>query len=254
MPLVHSISKDGTLRSYGYLDETISNVQPIVTTGLVLNYDINSTSTYPGTGTTIYDISGNNINGTLGNSPTYSSGTLTTNGTNSYILSSTNAGTLFSGNNSVTLEVWVKTVSDNGVVISELGSAAVSSGWHDSQMEIVSGNLKVSVWNGGGTYNLTIGAVTRNVWQHYVMTYNSSTTTLTGYINASTTNSTTGSRSAPYNNGNGLYYGLGSGDSTSLGDGSYLAATFGAFRVYNRALTLTEITQNFNAVRGSYGL
>jgi len=44
----------------------------IVTNGLVLNLDAAKTDSYPGTGTTWRDLSGNNNNGTLTNGPTFS--------------------------------------------------------------------------------------------------------------------------------------------------------------------------------------
>lgn len=234
---------------YGNRPSGNGDYVPYITSGLILNYDISSSTVYPGTGTSIYDLSGNSITGSLVNSPTYSNGTLTTNGTNSYILS----GDTFSKftSTSVTLEVWVKTVSDNGVVVTEQGTLPVNSGWHDSQIEIVSGSLKVSVWK-GSQFNLSIGAVTRNVWQHYVMTYNSATSTITGYLNATTSNSTTGTRQAP--NTSKCYYGLGLSDSTNLGDGTYLAATYGSFRVYNKALSSAEVLQNFNLSKSKYGI
>lgn len=220
--------------------------------GLVLFYDPTNTRSYPGSGTSIFDLSGNSFTGALVNSPTYASGYLTTDGANSYFRTG-DLKTKFSAND-VTVSVWVNSASDNGVVLAELGQSTPNTSWHDSQIEIVNGNLKVSVWNGGGTYNLTIGAVTRNVWQQYTMVYRSSDTTLLGYINGSTTNSAVGARSAPYNNGVSYYYALGTADSTSLGDGSSLAASFGILQVYNRALTQSEILQNFQAHRGRYGV
>lgn len=224
----------------------------IVKTGLVLAYDPLNTRSYPGTGTDLFDLSGNSFTGTTSGSPTISAGAITTNGSNNYFRTP-DIKSKFSAND-VTVSIWVNTASDNGVVVAELGTTTPNNFWHDSQIEIVSGNLKVSVWNGSGVYSLTIGAVTRNVWQNYVMTYKSSNTTLTGYINASTSNSTTGSRSAPYNNSTGYYYAMGTADSTSLGDGTSLSASFGFLKVYNTALSQEDVTRNFQALRGRYGI
>lgn len=224
----------------------------IVENNLVVMYDPGNTRSYPGSGTSITDLTNNAFTGVLVNAPTFSSGSFATNGTNNYFRTP-DIKSRFSAND-VTVIVWVNSASDNGVVLSELGQTTPNTSWHDSQIEIVSGNLKVSVWNGGGTYNLTIGAVTRNVWQQYAMIYRSSDTRLIGYINGSTTNSATGARSAPYNNGVSYVYAVGTADSTSLGDGSSLAASFGIFQVYNRALSQDEVQQNFQALRGRYGV
>ena len=35
---------------------------------------------------------------------------------------------------------------------------------------------------------------------------------------------------------------------------SYFDGKFGEVRVYNRALTATEVSQNYNATRGKYGV
>ena len=44
----------------------------IVTSGLVLAWDVADRNSYPGSGTTIYDVSGNNNHGTLVNGVGYS--------------------------------------------------------------------------------------------------------------------------------------------------------------------------------------
>ena len=44
---------------------------PFVSTGLILNYDMSNSSSYPGSGTTVTDLQGNS-NATLSGSPTYS--------------------------------------------------------------------------------------------------------------------------------------------------------------------------------------
>jgi len=100
-----------------------------------------------------------------------------------------------------------------------------------------------------------VGAVTRNQWQQYVLTYDNATTTLRGYINGSTTTSTSVTRLVPWENGAPqLYYALMVADSTNMGDGSSLAGDWAVCKIYNRALSAAEITQNFDALRGRYGL
>lgn len=216
-----------------------------ITNGLKQYYDIGSTSSYSGSGTAVTDLaSGGYGTGTLVNSPTYtSSGNksyLSFNGSNSYFYTP-NLYTMVSGNLNVTLEVWVRTASDNGVVVDEQGNSPFNSGWHDSQIEIVSGTLKGSVWE----YNTITGpSVTRNRWQQYVLTYNNSTTTRTLYLNGANATSNTNARSF---GGSVLYYAIAFGDVTNLGDGSYLSCDWSIFRVYNRALTAAEVLQNYRA-------
>ena len=236
--------------------------QSYVTNGLVYYADIGNTSSYSGSGTSVNNISGTAIGAmALANGPTFTSA-----GTSSYFTFNGSTQTVYTPtmfslfnspiNENVTLEAWVRTSSDNGVVVSEQGNSPINTGWHDSQIEIVSGNLRVGIYTAAGLANLLVGAVTRNRWQQYVMTFNATTGVLSGYINGSTTASASGiSRLSPQNYSQPqLYYELMYPDSTSLGDGSGLAGSWSIFRVYNRALTPNEIMQNYIAQKTRFGL
>lgn len=231
-----------------------------VTSGLQQYYDIGNTSSYSGSGSTVTDLSVSGYGtGSLLNSPTYTSAGLASylsfNGTNSYFLSP-NLYTMVQGTLNVTLEVWVRTASDNGIVVDEQGNLPINSGWHDAQIVIVSGTLKGAVWP--YTTIVTGSAVTRNAWQQYVLTFNDATNTQTLYLNGASVGSSSIQRDfSPGAVGGattGLWYGIGLGDITSIGDTSYLACDWSIFKVYNRALTATEVLQNYDAVKWRYGL
>lgn len=84
-----------------------SEIPPIVTDGLVLNYDAGLIPSYPRGGTVINDVSGNGNNGTLVNGVGYSSeggGSLVFDGVNDYV----NCGTNFNITTSLSLSAWVK--------------------------------------------------------------------------------------------------------------------------------------------------
>ena len=226
-----------------------------VTSGLVYYIDAGNVSSYSGTGSSINNIAGTAPGAsTINNSPAFTSAGqssyFTFNGSTQYILTDNLFSQSLSSN--VTIECWVNTSADNGVVVTEQGSLPVNSGWHDSQIEIVSGNLKVATWEYtiGGSSGTLVGPVTRNVWQQYTLTQ--SATTTTGYINGSTTASVAHVRTF---SAAALYYGIMLTDSvTNLGDGSYLAGNWAVFKVYNRTLTQAEVQQNYNALKGRYGL
>ena len=221
-----------------------------VTAGLVYYIDAGNVSSYSGTGSSINNIAGTAPGAsTTTGSPAFTSAGqssyFTFNGSTQYIYTANLIGQSLSGN--ITIECWVNTSTDNGVVVDERGQ--VGGGWQDSQIEIVAGNLKVATWSysiGAGT---VVGPVTRNVWQQYTLTQNATTTT--GYINGSTTASAAHVREF---SAAGLYYGIMLGDITNLGDGSYLAGNWSILKVYNRALTQAEVQQNFNAIRSRYGI
>lgn len=224
-----------------------------ITSGLQQYFDIGNPTCYSGTGTTLVDLSGSGLgNGALTGGTTYTAAGLgsyiTFNGSTTYA-QTPNLITMAQATLNVTLEVWIRTSTDNGVIVSEQGNTPFDSGWHDSQMEIVSGNYEAAVWPytlGGG---IVVGAVTRNVWQQYTLTYNQSTNVLTGYINGVTQNSSPWVRQF---SGSVLYYTIARGDFTNLGDGSFLNCNWSIFKVYNRALTPAEILQNYQAVSWRY--
>lgn len=223
-----------------------------VTSGLTYYIDAGDAASYPGSGTTLNNIAGTAPgSATLTNGPTFTSAGqasyFTFDGSSQYVLTANLIGQSMTGN--VTLECWVYTISDNGVVISEQGTSSPNTSWYDSQIEIVSGNLKVAMWPYTIGTGVTVGAVTRNVWQQYTMVY--STGTARGYINGSVTNSYSVTRSF---GAAGLYYDIMGNCPTSLGDGSALGGRWAVFKAYNRALSAAEVTQNFNALRGRYGV
>ena len=234
---------------------------PVVTSGLMYYVDIGDTTSYSGSGT-----SANNISGTaIGATAIANGATFTSAGTSSYFTFNGSTQTVYTPtmislfnspvNESVTLEAWVRTSSDNGVVASEQGNSPINSGWHDSQIEIVSGSLKVAVWTAiGYSTVVTVGAVTRNKWQQYVLTFDATTGTLKGYINGSTTASATGiTRASPQSTGQAqLYYDLMYQDFTNMGDGTGLIGDWSIFRVYNRALTAQEVLLNYQGSAGRY--
>ena len=225
----------------------------IITSGLILNYDISNLSSYPGTGTTITDLQANS-NATTFNSPTYTSSGgayLTFDGINEYFTTNTALGSKLNPANSstiISIFVWVYPM-DNGVIVSEIGQTTPNSGWHDSQIEMVSGTLRFSVWSNGTGFASTISTPLNN-WYYVGFTYDG--TNLRGYVNGSlAVTSGTISRSTP---GASLYYAIAHADFTKLGDGSFANMRFGGMQVYNTALSTNDVLNNYNATKSRFGL
>jgi hypothetical protein len=207
-----------------------------VTTGLQADYDVSSYSS----GAILSDIRGS-VNATLFNSPAYSSTGgkyLTFNGINQYAMTG-NLGSKVGMN--LTLLAWIYPMG-NGVIVTELGLPSLSSGWHDSQIEITGGNtLRMAVW--GMTGNIST-PITLNTWNLVALTYDGST--IKGYLNNVNFASVTTIRDMPQASGNGLYYGIGLTESTNLGSGAYGNFRLGSFQVFSRALTADELDRTFN--------
>jgi len=254
------LTSNGYWTSYSAPTTTTTTAAPtIITSGLILNYDISNSSSYSGSGATITDLQGNS-SATTANSPTYTSsggGYLTFNGSNQYFVTNTSLNSKLSPANTsnvLSIFVWVYPM-DNGVIVAELGQATTNALWHDSQIEMVSGTIKFSVWS-GSVQNLSSSISTPlNNWYYVGFTYDG--TNLRGYVNGSlAVTSGTISRQTPYNNGSGvgLHYSVASIDSTSLGDGTYANMRFGGMQIYNTALTGSNVLTNFNATKSRFGL
>jgi hypothetical protein len=221
-------------------------VVPIITNGLVLSLDAGNSSSYPGTGTTWTDLSGSVNTGTLFNSPVYSSnngGYLDFDGIDDYASGANSVSTDLTGD--MSCEVWFKLDAVAGDWVRPFGKGDAS-------------NRTYGLW-----YNTTSGGF---LYQRYGASSNPSPQLATlptvgqWYQMVGTT---TGSNHVLYLNGVSVSTATGTGPWYSSTEGYRVAAaTFHTFhngplsiaRLYNRGLSATEVTQNFNAVRGRYGL
>ena len=225
---------------------------PLTTSGLILNYNISDTLSYSGTGTTITDLQ-RNSNATIVNSPIYTptgGGYLTFNGTSQYLVTNTSLNSKLSPPTTskvISIFVWVYPM-DNGVIVAELGTSIPNESWHDSQIEMVSGKFRFSVWQNFTGFASTI-TTPLNAWYYVGFTYNG--TTLIAYVNGQVAGTGNYSRVTP---GQGLFYSVASMDATNLGDGTYANMRFGGMQVYNIALTDSHVLTNYDAQKSRFGL
>ena len=212
----------------------------VVTNGLVLALDAGISRSYPGSGTTWTDLSGRGNNGTLTNGPTYSSdngGVLDFDGTNDYASVAQNI--IGTGNASHTLEMWVNfdVLTSGRWWLAVIGQyTGGSEHWIGSSPT----STQFGVWTGS---QVTLDLLGINRWLHIVGTFNG--TTLTYYVN----NSVGGSTSATFSFSNSnLNIGL------PLSGENYFNGKISNVRMYDRALTASEVSQNFNATRSRFGI
>lgn len=223
-----------------------------VTSGQQANYEVASYTS----GSTLSDIK-SSLNATLYNSPVLTTGGgkyLSFNGTNQYAITGNLASKFSGGSEVTTILIWAYP-TDAGVLVNELGAGSTSSGWHESVIEITnvsgsSGTLRCGFWNGAGISQIST-SIALNQWHLIGITYDGAT--MRGYLDGSNFNSLTFNRDAPYNNGNGLYYGLGLADATNMGDGTYANFRLGNFQVYNTALSADEMNRNWMSTAWRFG-
>jgi hypothetical protein len=256
----------------------------LVDDGLLFDFDVGNTSSYPGSGTTITDIKGLEIS-TLpidialsydpGNSSSYSSSGSTITDLSGKLNNGTLVGSTYSSSeggfftlNGITgaittaneiinpqtfsVGVWFKTTSNRGKIV---GFSRVDA--YDRQLYLASdGKVNCGIYdptNALSNFRMVVSPTALNdgLWHYVVYTYASNVLKL--YVDGIFVNSVSGAAQAY--NGRwevGGYYG-GWPDSVSGGTffgysnlGNF-AGGIGAFHVYNVELTASQIKQNFNA-------
>jgi hypothetical protein len=221
----------------------------IISNGLVLYLDAANNKSYPGSGTTWYDLSGNNYNGTLTNSPTFSSangGSIVFDGTDDNIQLG-NAST-FLPTSAITLNCWAKTNTTTSYkkLFVTINSGSGPSGLQGLYWSLGSdGSYYFGVITNVGTVDVNqIVSLSTSKYYNFTATYDGSTIKI--YLNGSLLNS--GSHSGTINNGGiGRISGYDNNNESWNGNIS-------TFSIYNRALTATEILQNYNATKTKFGI
>jgi hypothetical protein len=225
----------------------------IVTSGLVGYWDAGNPRSYPGTGTTYNDLSGYGQTQTLTNGTGYSSsngGSLSFDGVDDYtscvntsVLQLTSAGTI---------SAWALTTDiltdERTLVLKAANGSNLSYGLYFNYAVSTPNNIMFFV-DSDGTWGPTsyvlFENLSLNTWYNVVGTWSSSGLSI--YANGVLQNSNSTAVSAYV-----------SSSALSIGGGvtgwTYWKGNIGPVSIYNRALTATEVIQNFNALRGRYGI
>ena len=238
----------------GIMMTKMNNVQQVVaaspvSSGLELYYDPSNNTSYPGSGTTLYDLSPSGANATIAGSPTDAGNWFTFTGSQS--ITTSNLAGLYSGWQH-SLEIWFSP-SAVGSVFSDTGAGPTSTSYHATGLEVYSAGpfylTNAMLWNGAVT-RVGGGTVSLNNWYQLVRVYNGSNTAY-AYLNKVKSSDTSITWSTPTP---GWYLNFGSSDTTNFASGAAFQGKLGVVRLYNRVLSAAEVTQNYNATKGLYGL
>jgi hypothetical protein len=205
----------------------------IVTDGLVLHLDAANTKSYPGSGNVVYDLSNNYRNATIYNSPSINNGIITLGQTNDYI-------EIPQVLQPLTIDFWFNTPNTNNAAIIYAGIDTYNSNSWQWSLFYYANSLLWRPNAGGGGANIT-SFVSINNWYHFVMIRgpnNNSSVYLNG-INISNISESK----------------IDVTGFTRIGKGGlYWNGSFGPLKMYDKILATDEIQQNYNALKGRFGL
>ena len=218
----------------------------IVTDGLVFALDPGSERCYPGTGTATYNII-NNATGSLANGASYVSingGAFDFDGTDDFISfpDDTNLN-----NQTLTMESWVQFDSTlfQDAFLFEKGQVNTQY----STFLTTGATLIFRTWS-LSTVDLYLGMTTytsAGLWTHITCTYGAGAKYI--YVNGVLRATLTGLTGTIPTNTTGLFLGA-----YGPGNGYFMDGKIAVSRVYNKALTQAEVSQNFNAQKSRFGL
>jgi hypothetical protein len=217
---------------------------PIVRDGLKIYLDPANTKSYVSGASTLTDISGNLNSGSLTGTYGYSSANA---GYLISTLSTNNINTPYTqiGADNTTQIIWYNWNGVNqGTYITYIGTGAITNGIALCLSDGTSNNnfpigsvVTVGVGNISGI-NIIGPSLVANTWIQLAVTRDTTTNTL--YQNGKFVGSTT---STPGNQGTTETYSV-----------RGIVGGVGVTQFYNRALTATEVAQNYNALKTRYGL
>jgi hypothetical protein len=215
----------------------------VVSNGLVLYVDAGNTKSYPGSGTVWTDLSPSAITGSLTNGPTFSStanGAIVFDGTNDFV--QCNGGIVTTA---ATFLVWMYR---NGAQV-QFDGVLFSRGTSVTGLNISTNNQVGYHWNdASNTYFWASGLVIPDLqWSMCVMSVSSTSATAylcqqSGITSASNIVSHTSTTI----------------DDIKIGQDEagnrFFTGNISIAQIYNRALSATEVLQNYNALKGRFGL
>jgi hypothetical protein len=221
-----------------------------ITSGIVLSLDAGNVASYPGTGVIWSDLSENGNTGTLTNGPIYNSsnsGYITFDGTDDHVLGNISTS-FFTGAHTISCWFYNRSVvgwaspfsnntTNNGCSILTFSGTGTFLGANQAGINTT-------------TIGVELGSDHINRWIYATIVYSGVTSgsVVTVYAYKNDTLLTGGGT---------LYWNLSTSSSYYIGrhysGGHYINGHIANVSVYNRALTASEIEQNYNSLKGRFG-
>jgi hypothetical protein len=231
-----------------------------VTDGLVLNLDPANIKSYQGSGSTLSDLSTSRNHATLTGSPTYNaSNGFTYNGSTQYgRIPSVNGVSNFTNTQQYSIEIWFN--PSNGQP--NTGEAELLEKWNlnnESRYPYTirfnenGSSMMVAAYDGSKFPNVSVTGFPVNTWKQLVAVFDFVEKKLTVYKDGVSGGSTSLNGMGQVSNTSPV--GIAGRVATSTGALQVpFKGTIGIIRMYNKALSSTEVLQNFNVNKSRYGL
>lgn len=204
-----------------------------------------SMTTFDGTRTTtasIVDRFGNVIRPISGPTIDTTTNNITFNGTNQFFDTGKTGGDLGISDGSYTFDAWINPTLDTADrSIFGTRENTVGKGLH----LIIRNGV---IYQGHFGSDFSAGTVTLNQWQNITWTYDRATKKPSIYKNGVLVG-TSGGTIEPFTGITNILIG-----DWGLGSGARFAGTASCFKIYNRALSATEVAQNYSALRSRFGI
>jgi hypothetical protein len=231
----------------------LNGVGNIVTSNLQILYDFNNSECYPGSGTTVTDLSGNNRTLTFTNTPTWQTNYFDFDGINDFGTISNIATVDAAGS----VGYWVR-MGTNLVTTLLQRISGINTNWEFGRLDaggevyatgcsptnVPTGSIVADLGSFNNTSTNGSGSFTTSSWQNVVFTWNIGGTAKT-FINGVEAHSC-----APVNAARTGTWTVGRSPGNTA---RYYNGDLGWMVYYNTQLSATQVLNNFNATKQTYG-
>ena len=236
---------------------SVKNRNSVVEDGLVFYVDASNANSYPGSGTNFADLAGSN-DGTLTNGATFDSnngGSIVLDGTNDYVSAGTASD--FMPTNDMTIDAWINIDAYDSTICmspnSSGGNEVIFYIATSTTSTFTAKKLSCTFDNSdgaSGSWPASNTDVPLSTWVHACLVRDGATARFY-YNGAADGTGTRGTGTLSYASGQPLYIGLDT-DGTGYTQGNFFDGKIAAVKIYNRALSASEILQNYNALKNRF--
>ena len=226
---------------------SFSNGPTVVTNGLVLSLDAGDRNSYVSGSTTWFDLAGTN-NGILTNGPTFntgSGGSIVFDGVDDYVVVTSGSTSVNIGTGDMSVSMWVRQTQFFGINAFFYSIGSNQTGFYG--LGSASNGAPFFATTPGGGINIqgSAGSITANNWCNLVGTRTSGVIRL--YLNGVQVGTPVTS-SGIFNTTNARI--ATNADASS----EKLQGNAASLMIYTTGLTAQEVQQNYNALKGRFGL